>query len=443
MSRRNLPLVLLFVALLQWLTATLTAAQPTQPTIYLARIEGVINPVTATYVQRVLAEAEQNRANVLLIEMDTPGGLMDSMRVITGSILNARVPVVVYVAPQGARAASAGVFVTMSAHVAAMAPNTNIGSAHPVGGQGEQLDETMSQKVVNDAVAQVRDLAQRHGRNADWAEKAVRESVNVGSREAVDLKVVDLLADDRAGLLQAINGRSVRLADGSTVQLSTEEIGLVSATMSPIESFLHSITDPTIAYLMLSLGGLALAYELTSPGALLPGVAGLLLVLFALYALGTLSVDLTGVIMIVVGLALMVGEVLLAGGSGVLGIGGLIALALGSMMLTQATTPFTAVSPIAVAAVVLSAALFFFVAARGLMQTRRRQVTTGKEGLIGALGTARNDLQPTGLVFVEGELWEATAAGGSVAAGEQVRVIKVTGLRLLVAPVTERQPTVE
>ena len=405
-------------------------------TVHVGRIQGVINPVMASYVQSVIREAEEANATAVVLEMDTPGGLMTSMRDITGAILNSRVPVVVYVSPQGARAASAGVFVTMASHVAAMAPNTNIGSAHPVGiGEGEQMDETMAEKVVNDAVAQVRDMAERRGRNAEWAEKAVRESLNATSREALELKVIDLVADDLPSLLRAIDGREVLMADGRTVTLATRDASLIRHDMNPIESFLHAIADPTIAYILLTLGINALIFELASPGAVLPGVAGVILILLALYSLGTLSVNLTGVLLVVVGFALLVAEVLIAPGYGVLGVGGIIALVMGSLILMQASSPFLSVSPYAVAGVILGTLLFFFIALRGIIRSRRRQVTTGKEGLVGALGEARTDLKPRGYVFVDGERWEAVSKQ-QVAAGEQVRVLAVNGFTLVVEPVS-------
>ena len=437
MARRNVHFAVLISAVLWFLLGLTALAQQSRPVVYVARVEGVINPVMSSYVQRALGEAERNRASVLLIEMDTPGGLMESMRDITGAIMNAKVPVIVYVSPQGARAASAGLFVTQAAHVAAMAPNTNIGSAHPVSGDGQQIDPTMNEKVVNDAVAQIRDIAERRGRNAEWAEKAVRESANIPSTEALKLKVVDLLADDTASLLNASDGRVVQLADGRSVTLTTKDAQLVRVDMNAAEDLLHVITDPTIAYLMLSLGGLALAYELTSPGAILPGVAGVILVLLALYALGTLPVNLTGVLLVLVGFALMIGEVLIAPGHGVMGVGGIIALILGSLILMSASAPFLAVSPYAVAIVVIGTGAFFFIAIRGVVRSYRRQPTTGIQGLVGALGEARSDLNPSGNVFLQGELWEATTDEGPIPRGASVRVVAVTGLRLHVIPSKE------
>lgn len=441
MSRRNLRLAFLLPAAIWFLLGAAALAQQSRPVVYVARIQGVINPVMSSYVLRALGEAQQNKASALLIEIDTPGGLMDSMRDITGAILNAKVPVIVYVSPQGARAASAGVFVTQSAHIAAMAPNTNIGSAHPVSGDGQQMDATMTEKVVNDAVAQIRDMSQRRGRNAEWAEKAVRESVSVPSQEAYTLKVVDLLADDTASLLNAIDGRVVLLADGRSVTLVTKGAELVRADMNLAEDFLHVITDPTIAYLMLSLGGLALAFELTSPGALLPGVAGVILILLALYALGTLPVNFTGVLLVLVGFALMIGEVLLAPGHGVMAVGGIIALLLGSLIMMLASAPFLAVSPYAAGGVAIVTVAFFFIAIRGVVRTYRRQPTTGIQGLMGALGETRSELNPSGMVFLQGELWEAVTDGEALPRGASIRVVAVTGLRLHV--IANKEPYAE
>lgn len=432
--KRTRVLIILAALLALWSAlATYVAAQaPAQ--VYVARIQGVINPTMAGYVQRAIRDAEAARAGALVIEMDTPGGLMTSMRDITGAILNAHLPVIVYVSPPGARAASAGVFITMAAHVAAMAPNTNIGSAHPVslGQEGQQADPAMTEKVVNDAVAQIKEMAERRGRNAEWAEKAVRESANVSSREAVELKVVDLAADDLPALLRSIDGRQVQLADGRTLTLATRDAGVVRVDMNPLESFLHSISDPTIAYILLTLGINALIFELASPGAVLPGVAGIILILLAFYALGTLSVNLTGVLLVIAGFGLLLAEILIAPGYGALGVGGLIALILGSIMLMQASTPYLAVSPYAVAGVVLATTAFFFIALRGVVRSRRKQVATGREALIGAIGEARTDLKPRGIVFVEGERWEAEAQGGEVAAGERVRVLGARGFTLFV-----------
>ncbi|MHB1415574.1 MAG: NfeD family protein [Chloroflexota bacterium] len=429
--------LLLLLTAMFWSLAAMPAGAQSQSVVHVGRLQGIINPITAGYVQRAIGEAEKAGASALVIEMDTPGGLMTSMREITGAILNSHVPVIIYVSPPGSRAASAGVFITMAAHVAAMAPNTNIGSAHPVDlGSSEPTDPTMTEKVVNDAVAQVRDMAERRGRNADWVEQAVRESVNVNSREALDLKVVDLLADDVPSLLNAIDGRQVTLSDGRTVTMSTNGAVVVRNEMNPIESFLLAISDPTIAYILLAIGVNALLFELASPGAILPGVAGLVLILMGLFSLGTLPVSLTGALLVLVAFALLAAEIFMPG-FGAFGIGGIIALILGSLILMQSTPPFMAVSPYAVIGVVLATVTFFFIAIRGVLRSRRLQVTTGIEGLVGSIGQARTSLQPNGYVFIEGERWEATSAGPDIAAGDRVKVLQLEGFRLIVAPVSD------
>ena len=436
-------MVALLVVVALWAGVTTYARAQGPTSVYVGRVDGVINPVMASYVQRVIGDAEQAGASAVILEMDTPGGLMDSMRDITGRILNAKVPVVVYVYPSGARAASAGVFITMSAHVAAMAPNTNIGSAHPVDSSGQQMDPTMTEKVVNDAVAQITEMAQRRGRNVGWAEKAVRESVNATSSDALDLKVVDLLADDEPALLKALDGRQVLMRDGRTLTLATNNATLEREDMNAAESFLHAISDPTIAYILLTLGVNALIFELASPGAILPGVAGVILILLAFFALGTLPINLTGVLLVLAGFAMLLGEVLIAPGHGVLAAGGIIALVLGSLVLMQASTPFLAVSPYAVAAVVLATTAFFFIAIRGVVRSRHRHVTTGNEGLRGAIGQARTALDPRGMVFVQGELWEAVAEPGPIAAGQRIEVVDVAGLKLVVAPAADTAGNVQ
>ncbi len=436
---RRITLLTSILAVLLFAFGTLAYAQAVDSgPVRVARIQGVINPPMAGYVQRVVKEAENGHATALVLEMDTPGGLMTSMRDITGAILNARVPVIVYVSPQGARAASAGVFITMSAHVAAMSPNTNIGSAHPVGigGEGQsQPDPTMTEKVVNDAVAQIKEMAQRNGRNAEWAEKSIRESANLTSNEALDLRVIDYSATDLNDLLKQVDGRSVRLADGSERVLRTAGAVIDRSDMNPLEGLLHAITDPTIAYILLTLGINALAFELASPGAVLPGVTGVILVLLAFYALGTLSVNLTAVALIIVGFLLLFGEVVLAPGYGAMGVGGLAALALGSVMLMQSGVPFLSVSPWAVAAVLLVTFGFFFIALRGVIKAHRKQVATGEEGMVGMVGEARTRLDPVGSAFVDGELWEARATSGVIEAGSEVRVTAMRGITLVVEAV--------
>jgi membrane-bound serine protease (ClpP class) len=430
-------LVLVTISLLQSATA---AAQGSAP-VPIAEVRGVINPVMAAYVDRVITSAESARASAIVLVMDTPGGLDVSMREINQRILRSTVPVVVYVYPPGARAGSAGVFISYAAHVAAMAPSTNIGSAHPVnlvdngqssGGNGN----VMLEKVTNDSVAGIRALAELRGRNAEWAEQAIRESANLQASEALRLNVVDLLADDEADLLRKIDGRTVRVGNAD-MRISIPSIERTRVPMNAIEWLLHAVSDPTIAYLLMSLGGLALIYELSNPGAILPGVVGGIALLLALYALGTLPINLAGVGLILFALLLFLVEILFTN-SGFLTVGGVISFILGSLVL--ALTPdrdsFLRVSmPAAITTLVIVTGFFTLVLA-AIVRVQRQRPVTGREAMIGALGVAKTGIGTGGTVLVTGELWQASVAQTSqpIAAGQRVRVIGVDGLHLTVQP---------
>ena len=408
--------------------------------VLVAPVRGIINPVQAGYVSRVIDQAEQQGAAAVVLQMDTPGGLDSSMRQIIQRILASRVPVIVYVAPPGARAGSAGVYIAYSAHVAAMAPNTNIGSATPVqvGEGGEvQLSDEMRAKITNDAVAYIRGLAERRGRNADWAERAVREGLNVTASEAVSQGVVDFQASDLDALLGQADGRSVETVAGPIV-LQTAGVSIERTEMSAIEGFLHAISDPTIAYILLSLGSLGLMLELYNPGSLVPGVVGGLCLLLAFYALGTLPVNLAGLLLIAFGLVLFVADVI-SPTHGILTLGGLIAFVLGSLMLYNAPEgqPFLQVSMFAIAAVTLVVLGFSLFAVGAVTRTRHRKVVTGKEGLLGSFGEVRTPLAPAGIILAESELWQARTSGRALEPGERVRVVAVEGLRLTVEPAAE------
>ncbi len=405
--------------------------------------KGIVNPAMATYVDRAIAQAEQSGASVIIIEMDTPGGLDTSMRDIIQRIIASRVPVVVYVAPNGARAASAGVYITYAAHIAAMASSTNIGSAHPVAlgdnGSEAQVSQEMAQKITNDAVAYIKGLAQLRGRNADWAEKAVRESVNVTAQEALDQKIINVIADDENSLLDKIDGTSVQLASGSTT-LKTKGLPIQRLEMTPIETFLHVISDPTIAYILLSVGSLALIFELSNPGAILPGVVGGLFLLFALFGLGTLPINLAGLLLIGFAFLLWVADVF-APTHGVLTAGGIIAFVLGSFLLINTRdAPFLAISTSAIVSMTVGLTAFFVFVVGAVVRSRRRKPTTGTEGMLGLSGRTKTELNPRGMVFVDGALWEAVSPEGNVPEGIEVKVVGQDGLTLLVQPVTKASP---
>ena len=424
-----------------WLLVCSTSlAQGSRGPVLVAELRGVVNPVMASYVDRVISEAESANASMVLFTLDTPGGLDTSMRDINQRILRSTVPVGVYVWPPGARAASAGLFITYAAHVAAMAPSTNIGSAHPVslgGGEGgAEGDSVMMEKVTNDAVAGLRSLAELRGRNADWAEQAIRESKNLQASEALRMQVVDYVAPDVSDLLRQADGRSVQLSTGE-VRLALRDVATQPVEMNPIERLLHVISDPTVAYLLLSLGGLALVYELSNPSAILPGVVGMIALLLALYALGTLPVNVAGVGLILFALLLFLIELAFTN-SGILTIGGIVSFALGSLLLATApeSQAYLRVSPAAVIGMVLVMAAFFGWVAVAILRVHYRQPFAGREALIGETGVARTDVAEDGTVLVAGELWQASAAQADhpIAPGHKVRVVAVEGLRLTVQP---------
>ena len=399
------------------------------PPVAHIEIEGVISPVTLRLVGLAIDRAQAERAQALVIQLDTPGGLERSMRSIVQRMMNADVPVVVYVAPTGARAASAGVFITMAAHVAAMAPATNIGAASPVA-LGGGADKTMLKKVENDAAAFIRTVAVERGRNADWAEKAVRQAVSITEREAVKLKVVDLIADSLPDLLEKLHGRVVKLPK-ATVTLATK-----GAPVSPIEigfrdRVLNVITDPNVAYILMMLGMLGLFFELSNPGVVLPGVIGGISLILAFFAFQSLPINYAGVLLILFGIVLLIAEIKIVS-HGILALGGIVSMALGSLMLFDAPELGFRVSWWAIVPMVgLTSGLFLFVVAAGVRALSGRQLL-GPSGLVGTLGVARERLAPEGHVLVHGELWRAVAEGGPLEPGAQVRVLAVDGLTLRV-----------
>ena len=431
-----------------WLAASPATAQPAPaagPPVLVGEIKGIINPVMAGYVSRVIDEAERANAAAVVFTLDTPGGLSDATRDINLRMLAARVPVIIYVAPDGARAGSAGVYITYAAHLAAMAPATNIGSATPVarGEDGEQqLSPEMRAKVTNDAVASIRALAEQRGRDAAFAERAVRDGANLEASQALRANVVNYLAADVPDLLRQIDGARVALASGE-VTLRTADAPVQQAEMSPIEQFLLVITNPTIAYILLSLGSLGLILELYSPGSIFPGVVGGISLLLAFYALGTLPVNYAGLALLGFGLALVALEPFVAS-HGVLGLGGAVAFVLGSLLLVNVpdAAPFLRVSPAAIAATTALLLVFGLAVLGAVLAGRRRQVSTGREALVGAVGRARTDLAPgrEGLVQVQGERWRAVA-GTAIRSGERVVVEGLTGLVLHVRPLASQPPT--
>ena len=410
------------------------AAGAEAATVFRIRVEGVVAPSSARFIQRAIREAEEANAAALLIELDTPGGLLKSMDDITKAMLNARVPVIVYISPKGARAASAGVFVTYAAHVAAMAPATHLGAAHPVSvGQGGQQDQTMLEKVTNDAVANIRTIARRRGRNGDWAEKAVRESVSIDEEEAVAQHVVDLVAVDVRDLLTKIDGREVETESGP-VRLATGHAVVRSIGMDPGERLLDLLSDPNIGLILMTIAIYGIIFELGNPGAILPGVVGAIALILALASFAILQVNVAGLALIAFSVLFFIAD-LKVPGHGVLTIGGILAFFFGALLLTERQSPFLQVSlKLAVFTALLTGAFFLFAVGAGV-RAQRTKVRSGREGLVGASGVARTDLNPEGMVYAQGEMWTAEAEDKTtIRQGERVTVVGVNGLRLRVRP---------
>ena len=415
--------------LLGLLSACATSVQ-VEGAIHVLTADGTVDQVMARYVDRGIDEAERKHAVAVVIKVDTPGGLDSAMRDIVKRINASKVPVITYVSPAGARAASAGTFIVMAGHVAAMAPNTAIGAAHPVGAGGEDIPGTLGDKVTNDAVAYIRGIANERGRNADWAERAVRNSESVDSGEAVSLHVVDFEARSLDAVIQQADGRSVDV-QGQPGTLHLLDAPVVENNPTIIEQFLKIISDPNIAFLLLSLGALALVFEFVVPGHILPGVFGAIALLVGFFALGTLPVNWAGVALIVLAFILFAAEVYVAG-FGVLGVGGIVSLILGGLILTSSNNPEFQVNRWLLVAIAVVIGAFFLSAVASLIRTRRAPAYTGSQALVGRLAVARTPLDPEGLVFLEGARWRATAEDAPVAEGERVRVTEVDGLRLKV-----------
>ncbi len=415
-------------------------AQAATSTIDVLHVKGTINPVLIDYIERGIDHAEETNAVACIIQLDTPGGLDTSMRDIVKEIVNARVPVVVYVAPSGARAASAGVFITMAAHVAVMAPNTAIGAAHPVAisAEGEEgMSEAMEEKVVNDAAAYIRSIAEAHGRNMEWAEKAVRESVSATEQEALELNVIDMVAPDLNSLIAQLDGKEITMLDGSVVSLHTQGTTINHIKMNTIEDFLYTIADPNIAYILLSLAMLGLMVEISNPGLIFPGVVGGICLLLSFYSLGMLPVNYAGVLLIVLAFGLFVAEVFTAT-FGLFTAGGITALVFGSLILFKGG-PLFQIDPWLIATVtILIASLFAFVVSR-VIWAHRRQASTGREELIGKTAIVKEALEPEGTVFFKGERWTAVSEKGRMKPGEEVIITRVDGLQLRVTKKTTKE----
>ena len=393
------------------------------------RVEDTIQPASQRYIERVLKEAENRQAELVVLELDTPGGLIDTTRDITSAITTSPVPVAVFVTPAGARAASAGFFILMSGDVAAMSPGTNTGAAHPVGGQGENLPDDVREKITNDAAAMVRSLAEHRGRNAATAARTVVESISLTAEEALDEHLIDFVVADDAALLAKLNGYELTRFDGTTDVLDLAQPTMVDIEPTFAEQLFSVLANPNVAYLLMALGALGLYVEITHPGGILPGVVGVIFLLLGLYSVSVLPVSWAGVALIFVALMLFVLEVKVTS-YGLLTIGGVISFVLGSLMLFDGPIPAMRVSMgVVLPTAVVVALLTGFLLTRVLRAHRQRPMT-GREGLVGEEGRAIGDLAPDGKVAVHGEYWDARVVGGPVRDGGVVRVVKVGEHRL-------------
>ena len=416
--------------------APVTRAAPGAPVV-VGHIEDAINPITARYVERVIADAQAAGAPAVVFVINTPGGLIDSTYRITTSFLNAPLPVVTYVAPSGARAASAGTFITMAGAIAAMAPATNIGAAHPVDSSGGDIQGDLRLKAENDAVAQITKIAKSRGRNQQWAEDAVRNSVSIRDDEAITLKVVDLVARDLPDLLTQIDGRTVQV-NGQSVTLSTKNAPIDDDPLNLFEAFLHLIVDPQISVLLFSLGSLALIFELQNPGLILPGIVGVISIVLALFSFGTLDANAAGIALMLFAIVLFIADIKMPT-HGFLTAGAIASLVLGIIVLFPPSRPTFpglrySADPFTIVLVVGVMTLLFGYVVRAAVGFRRLPVASGAEILVGTLGVAKTDLAPGGIVRAGADDWSAVSEGGPIPRGAAVRVRRVDGVRLIVGP---------
>lgn len=398
--------------------------------IYVGTYEGVINPVAAEYINHILTEAQTAGAAAVVIRLDTPGGLDTSMRLIIKDITSSPVPVIVYVAPSGARAASAGVFILYAAHIAAMAPGTNVGAAHPVA-MGGEMDAVMKEKVENDAAAYIKSIAEKRGRNIKWAEDAVRKSVSVTEKEALNLKVIDLIAEDIPSLLTAVDGKQVVTGAGKNV-LHTKGAVLKEMPLGWRLEALKALSDPNIAFLLMTLGTIGLLAELYNPGAILPGIVGAISLILAFYSLQTLPINYAGVLLIILGIVLFILEIKVVS-YGLLSLGGFASLILGALLLVKTDAPFLKVSLGFVIPTAMVMGIMLMTLTWMALKAKRRRAVTGPEAMIGSIAIAKTDVAPRGRVFVHGEIWDAVS-DEPIHQGEEAKVKAVSGLTLKVAP---------
>lgn len=425
--KKRITVFIMLIVCMAFLSSGVFGEQKKQ--VLAVKINGVINPVSSEFISKSIIKANAMQAEALVIELDTPGGLDTSMRNIVKDIIGSNVPVIVYVSPSGARAASAGVFITLAAHVAAMAPGTNIGAAHPVS-MGGKMDKTMEEKATNDSAAYIKSLAERTGRNAKWAEDAVRKSISATETEALREHIVDIVSKDLDTLLKEIDGRKVTTAAGEKI-LRTADASITRTEMDMRYKILNFISDPSVAYMLMLLGFYGLFFELTNPGTIFPGVTGAIFLILAFYSFQTLPVNYAGLLLIILALILFILEIKVVS-YGLLTIGGVISMVIGSLMLFDSPAPFLRLSLALILPAVIVTALFFTATFSLAYRAFQRKPATGIEGLIGTAGKAVTDItKDSGTVALHGEVWSASS-DDVIKKGDRIEVISLSGLQIKV-----------
>lgn len=434
-NKINLSVLLSVLILIMTLSGHIQGAE--QKSVFdIIIVSATITPPVAEYIVQNIEASAKGSSDGLIILLDTPGGLDLAMRDIAKGILNSSVPVIVYVHPSGARAASAGVIITIAAHIAVMTPGTNIGAAHPVGLGIGGTDKIMMKKVENDAVAYVRGIADKRGRNADWVEKSVRKSESVTAEEALKLKVIDFVAADLKSLLEQIDGKEVTLSTGKKV-VRTKDVIINEKKMGTRQRILSAISDPNIAYILFLVGLAGLYFEFAHPGVILPGVVGGISLILAFFALQTLPVNYAGVLLILFGLILFIAEIKVIS-HGLLTVGGIISLVLGSLLLFESPDPALRVSWSVMIPTLTVICLFFAGVIALVLKAQMRKRRTGKDGMVGEEGRAVTDVHETGKVFIKGEYWDA-ASDKPLEKGRKVKIVKVEGLKIKVIEIESKE----
>ena len=407
-----------------------------QNEINVLKVEGVINPITAEYITDGIDKASNRNSVALIIQMDTPGGLDKSMRIIIKKILNSEIPIIVYVAPSGSRAASAGTYITLAAHIAAMAPGTNMGAATPVALGAGKIDEEMKKKIHNDAVAYIKSIAEKRGRNSKWAEEAVRKSVSISETEALKKGVIDLIANDLSELVKKIDKKKVTI-DSKIYTINTKDVKIEYFEMEWRQKILAVISDPNIAFLLIILGFYGLFFELSNPGVVFPGLIGAIALILGGYALQLLPINYAGLLLIILAIVMFLLEIKVTS-YGALTMGGVVSMVIGSIMLIDSPSPFLRISLKIIIPTTLATAAFFFFLFGAVIRTHQKKAVTGTEGLVGEVGIAQEDIDKIGKVFIHGEIWDALS-DMSLKKGEKIKVVKVEGLKLFITKSKEEE----